>query len=157
MTAGDSTEPIRYKRSRFTARLPVDRLYTRSHYWISDQGGGVHRVGFTRFAKRMLGEIVEYDFEVEPGARVELGRIIGWVEAFKAVSDIYNVVDGEFVGPNPRMADDPELIDRDPHGEGWLYAVRGEPDAGCVDAHGYTRVLDEKIDQMLGERDERYE
>lgn len=142
---------LRYHRSRFSARLPMDRLYSRSHYWLSRQDDGTWRIGLTRFAKRLLGDIVEYEFTVQIDDAIETGQEIGWIEAFKAVSDIYSVAEGRFLGANVRLRDDPALVDSDPHGEGWLYAVDGEPDGLCVDAAGYASLLDEQIDKMLGE------
>jgi glycine cleavage system H protein len=145
-------EELRYKRSRFTARLPMDRLYTPAHFWVRrDEATSVCTVGLTRFAKRMLGDIVEFDFDVKPGSRVEVGQVIGWIEAFKAVADLYCVANGSFVGPNAAVMADPSLIDKDPHGEGWLYAVTGTPDERAVDAHGYAAMLDAHIDKMLGD------
>lgn len=151
----DSVEQLKYKRSRFTARLPMDRLYTASHFWVAEHESGLWRIGFTKFAKRMLGEIVEFDFEVKPGQDVSIGQIVGWVEAFKAVSDLYCVVKGTFEGGNPAIVDDPSLIDTDPHGDGWLYSVRGKPDPDCVDAQGYAGILDAQIDKMLGEETDK--
>lgn len=146
-------EELRYKRSRFTARLPMDRLYTPSHFWVQhDAATGVCRVGITRFAKRMLGDIVEFDFEINPGAAVEVGQVIGWIEAFKAVADLYCVAHGTFQGPNPAVLASAELIDKDPHGEGWLYSVTGQPDERAIDAPSYAKLLDGHIDKMLGER-----
>ena len=57
-------------------------------------------VGFTKFSVRMLGEMVESDYEVKVGEKVEIGEVIGWIEGFKATSDIY-AVEGEFKGGNP--------------------------------------------------------
>jgi glycine cleavage system H protein len=145
------TDELRYKRSRFTARLPMDRLYAPSHFWLKQDHDGAWRVGFTRFAKRMLGDIVEFDFEQPPGSSVQVGQVIGWVEAFKAVADLYCAAEGIFLGANAKIQADPALIDSDPHGEGWLYRVRGEPDKQCVDAQGYAAILDAHIDKMLGE------
>lgn len=145
------TDELRYKRSRFTARLPMDRLYAPSHFWLKKDEAGTWRVGFTRFAKRMLGDIVEFDFDQPADSPVRLGQVIGWVEAFKAVADLHCAAEGVFLGANPKLAADPSLIDSDPHGAGWLYAVRGEPDNQCVDARGYAGILDAYIDKMLGE------
>ncbi|QNN25459.1 glycine cleavage system protein H [Planctomycetales bacterium ZRK34] len=144
-------DQLRYHRSRFSARLPLDRLYSRSHYWLSRQPDGTWRIGLTRFAKRMLGDIVEFEFTIQPDAPVQCGQEIGWIEAFKAVSDIFCVAEGRFLGVNQQLADDPALIDSDPHGDGWLYTVDGQPDPQCVDAQGYTQLLDAHIDKMLGE------
>ena len=142
-------ETVAYKRSRFSTRLPVHYLYTPSHYWLQESEPGVWRVGFTRFASRMLGEIVEFDFNVKSGTRIEVGQVVGWTEGFKAMSDIYSAVSGEFLGANPALASAITLIDTQPYGEGWLYQVRGLPDPGSTGVEGYIAVLDATIDTML--------
>src|SRR4029079_7441193 len=71
---------VSYRRSRFSTRLPDDRRYTASHYWLLEVEPGTWRVGFTQFATRMLGDLVEHGFEVKPGAAVELGDTVGWIE-----------------------------------------------------------------------------
>src|SRR6185436_20405932 len=96
-------EVIAYKRSRFATRLPVDRRYTLSHFWLREEEPGLWQAGFTKFASRMLGEMVEYEFSVKPGDLVAVGQPIGWVEGFKAVSDLYSVAAGEFLGANPAL------------------------------------------------------
>lgn len=145
--------PLRYKRSRFTARLPQDRLYTPSHSWVKETAPGTFRIGLTPFAQRMLGDVVEFGFEAKPGQAVEFGRIVGWIEAFKAVTDLYSVIEGAFVQANPRLENEPQLIDHDPHGEGWLYEASGWVDPSAVDAAGYAAILDAHIDRMLGEEE----
>ena len=143
---------ILYKRNRFQSRLPKGRLYTRSHFWLAEQepGSDLYRVGFTRFATRMLGEVVEHGFEVKPGNSVSLGQAIGWVEGFKALSDLYCVLDGTFERGNPDIDSDPSLIDKDPYYKGWLYLARGTPEPNSVAVQGYIEVLDATIDKMLG-------
>ena len=145
-------EVIAYKRARFATRLPVARRYTLSHFWLREETSEVWRIGFAKFAARMLGEMVEYEFSVRDGANVETGQSIGWVEGFKAVSDLYCVASGEFLGANPALAQDITLIDSDPYDKGWLYRVRGVPDLGSVDVHGYIAALDATIDRMLQSR-----
>ena len=147
MAAGEDT--ILYKRARFVTRLPVGRLYSPSHFWIAGHEAGVWRVGFTRFATRMLGEIVEHQFQVEIGAPVGSGQIIGWIEGFKAISDIYCIAKGKFAGGNPALTENIELLGKEPYGAGWLYAIEGKPDSRCMDVHGYVRLLDATIDKML--------
>jgi glycine cleavage system H protein len=151
MTKG-ARETIHYKRSRFAVRLPVGLRYTQAHYWLEDGGDGTWRVGLTKFASRMLGDIVEYGFNVKAGDRADIGDAIGWVEGFKAVSDIYCVASGEFTGANPELDHDITLLESDPHGKGWLYTVRGEPDPGNLDVQGYIAVLDATIDKLLQSR-----
>lgn len=147
-----AAERIPYKRSQFSTRLPKDSLYTLSHFWIAAQGDNEWRVGFTKFAVRMLGEIVESGFEVEPGTPIAVGDIIGWVEGFKAMTDLFGVIDGHFVAGNSTLEESSEKIYKDPYGEGWLYTATGKPDLKSVDVQGYVNFLDETIDRMLGEQ-----
>lgn len=146
--ADDASKNVYYKRSRFSSKLPADRLYSPSHFWMEQTEGGLWRVGFTKFATRMLGDLVEHGFAVKIGEKVTLGQTIGWVEGFKALTDIYTVVEGEFAGPNEALQQDITLADADPYGKGWLYAVRGQPDPNATDVHGYASMLDLTIDKM---------
>src|SRR5262245_22616438 len=82
---GSTSMTVPYKRSRFSTRLPAGYLYTPSHYWLRQSEPGVWQIGFTKFASRMLGEIVEFDFKVPSGAPIETGQVIGWTEGFKAM------------------------------------------------------------------------
>ena len=141
---------ISYRRSRFSTKLPDDRLYTPSHYWLREVEPGLWRIGVTRFAQRMLGDLVEYGFEVKPGQVVERGEIVGWIEAFKATTDVFCVGTGSFDGDNPILATEPRKFDIDPYGDGWLYEFSGTADPGAVDNAGYTRLLDLAIDKIQG-------
>lgn len=150
-------ETVAYKRSRFSTRLPLRYRYTPSHYWLRESEPGVWQVGFTKFATRMLGDMVEFDFKIQPGILIEPGQVIGWTEGFKAMSDIYSVASGEFLGANPAIAGAITLIDHDPYGDGWLYSVRGRPDPSDTDVNGYIAVLDATIDTMLRSRHDKGE
>jgi glycine cleavage system H protein len=141
---------IHYRRSRFSTRLPGDRLYTASHFWVLEAEPGLWRVGLTKFASRMLGDVVDIGFDIGPGTTVALGDAVGWFEGFKARSDLYAVVAGTFERGNPELDQDVDVIDRDRYGRGWLYEVRGTPDADACDATGYAAVLDGTIDRMRG-------
>lgn len=149
-----SEEIVRYKRSRFSTRLPSDRIYTRSHYWLRQEESGPWRVGLTKFATRMLGDLVEYELTVGREELVEVGQKIGWIEGFKAVSDLYSVAAGNFSGGNAELASDITLLESDPYGAGWLYAVAGEPEPGGLSVQEYVNVLDATIDRMLTSRGE---
>ena len=140
---------LHYKRSRFTTQLPMDYLYSPSHCWIARLEDDLWRVGLTKFATRMLGEMVDHGFEIEPGAPVQSGQIVGWIEGFKAISDIFCVAEGNFGGANPVLKEKITLVNKDPYGAGWLYRVRGKPDARCVDVHSYRAILDKTIDKIL--------
>jgi len=147
----DTTKPktLHYRHSRFVTQLPVDYRYSPSHAWLASQPDGAWRVGITKFATRMLGEMVDHGWEVAPGAVVERGQVVGWVEGFKAISDIFCVADGTFAGSNPALKAKVALVNKDCYGAGWLYAVRGTPDAKCLDVHAYVKLLDKTIDKIL--------
>ena len=93
-------------------------------------------------------------FEVQPGAGVETGQPVGWIEGFKAVTDLYAPFAGRFLGGNPDLVKEIKLVQTDPSGRGWLYALRGTPGKDVLDVQGYVSVLDATIDKMLGKRHE---
>lgn len=138
-----------YKRSNFVTHLPIECLYSPSHFWLARVDEARWRVGFTKFATRMLGEIVDLQFEKQPGDPVASGEIIGAIEGFKAISDIYCVADGRFLGGNAALSENIERIGKEPYGAGWLYEFDGTPDAKCVDLESYRRLLDTTIDRIL--------
>ncbi len=146
-------EFVRFKHARFSARLPVGFRYSLSHYWMAESGEnpGLWRVGFTKFATRMLGELVEARYEVRPGDAVSSGQNIGYVEGFKAASDLYCVMDGLFAGGNPLLEEDACLVKSSPYEDGWLYAVQGAPEETSVDVHGYVSHLEALIEKMQQE------
>jgi glycine cleavage system H protein len=145
-------EIIHYKRARFSTRLPSDRRYTGAHYWLREETPGFWLVGFTKFATRMLGDLVEYDFSVKAGDSVALGQQLGSIEGFKALSAIYSVATGVFLGVNSDFATDITLAESDPYGRGWLYKINGEPDPASMDVHAYAALLDGTIDRLLKSR-----
>jgi glycine cleavage system H protein len=138
-----------YKRSNFVTHLPTDYLYSPSHFWLAREDGGRWRIGFTKFATRMLGEIVDHQFEKKPGDAVRAGEIIGSIEGFKAISDLYCAAEGIFGGGNPELREHIDYVGKEPYGAGWLYRVVGEPDARCLDLSAYRRLLDTTIDRIL--------
>ena len=146
-------EWIKFKHARFTARFPSDFRFSPSHYWMASVADepGVWRVGFTKFATRMLGELVDFNFKVQAGDPVTPGMEIGWVEGFKASSDVFCVMQGAFAGSNPALAADACIVRSDPYLDGWLYAVRGEPEDGHLDVHGYIALLNTIITRMAEE------
>lgn len=145
-------DAVYYRRSRFATHLPLDRRYAPSHFWLREDPAGVWTIGFTRFAIRMLGDMVDFGFALAPGASVELGAEIGSVEGFKAVTALYCVAQGEFLGSNAALDGDITLVETDPYGRGWLYRVRGAADPACTDVDGYVALLDATIDRMLDGR-----
>ena len=150
--SGVRDETVYYRRSRFSANLPSDRRYTAAHYWLREETPGLWTIGFTRFATRMLGDIVDCALTPTAGSRVGMGEEIGTVEGFKALTAIYCVAEGEFVGVNGVLDTDITMVESDPHRRGWLYRVRGTPEPASVDVHGYVAILDATIDRMLAGR-----
>lgn len=141
-----------YKRATFVTHLPAERRYSPSHFWLENRGGDLWRVGFTKFATRMLGEIVDAQFDRTPGTSIAPGDIIGSIEGFKAISDIYCVATGQFTAANDALKSDIELVSREPYAGGWLYEFTGTPDANCGDVDSYRALLDATIDRMLAKQ-----
>lgn len=104
------------------ATYPENFRYTKEHEWVS-VNGEVGTVGITDHAQSELGDIVFVDLP-KPGARVEKSKTIGSVESVKAVSDIYSPVSGEVVEVNDSLAQSPEKLNADPHGDAWLVRIR---------------------------------
>lgn len=141
-----------YRRSRFTTHLPRDRRYSPAHYWLLEEQPGIWRIGFTKFATRMLGDIVEFDFTVEPGGNVTAGDEIGTVEGMKAVTSLFAIASGRFLGEGEALRADVTLVESDPYGAGWLYRLQSDSVEDALDAEGYAAVLDATIDTMLANR-----
>ncbi len=138
-----------YKRSTFVTHLPVDYLFSPSHGWAWQIEPNLWRVGLTKFATRMLGEMVDLGFESQKEDPISAGQIIGWMEGFKAISDLYSLIDGNFAHMNPELEKDLSQISKDPYGGGWLYQARGNLDQRCLKVEQYTTLLDTTIDKIL--------
>jgi glycine cleavage system H protein len=110
--------------------IPEDLRYTAEHEWVAP-GTPTVKVGITHFAQDSLGDIVFVQLP-DPGTEVEAGQALGEVESTKSVSEIYAPFSGTVVARNDQLADEPELINSDPYGAGWL--VQLEPaDPAAVD------------------------
>ena len=146
-----------YKKSTFVTHLPERYLYSPSHGWVCEIEKGLWRVGLTKFATRMLGDMVDQDFEVKSGDPVQFGQIIGWMEGFKAISDLYALVEGAFDQANPSLQTDLTNITKDPYATGWLYQARGKVDPRCMPVSEYTDLLDATIDKILEQQKQEAE
>jgi glycine cleavage system H protein len=106
--------------------IPEDLRYTAEHEWVGTrEGTEAVRVGITDYAQDLLGDIVFVQLP-EPGTAVEAGRPLGEVESTKSVSEIFAPLTGTVRARNDQLADEPELINSDPYGAGWLLEI--EPD-----------------------------
>lgn len=119
---------------------PEDLQYTAEHEWVRVTDGKA-RVGITSYAQDALGDIV-YVTLPDDGAALTAGQTCGEVESTKSVSDIYAPVSGSVVGRNDALDSNPELVNTDPYGEGWMFevALDGEPQ-GLLSASEYQAQL----------------
>lgn len=104
------------------AEVPGDRRYTDEHEWAREEDGRI-LVGITDYAQDQLGDVVFVGLP-EPGAEVQAGQPLGEVESTKSVSDIYSPVSGVVLEKNLEVEKNPELINEDPYGRGWLVAIQ---------------------------------
>jgi glycine cleavage system H protein len=104
---------------------PQDLKYTKEHEWVRDNGDGTATVGITDFAQGELGDIVYVELN-DIGESYSKDDVFGTVEAVKTVSELYMPVAGEVVEVNEALADEPELVNDDPYGKGWMVKIKPE-------------------------------
>ena len=107
--------------------FPTNVKYTSEHEWIRMEGD-VAYVGITDYAQEQLGDIVFVDIQTE-GETLAAGDAFGTIEVVKSISDLFMPVAGEVLEQNEALADQPELVNKDPYGEGWLIKVKPAADA----------------------------
>ena len=121
---------------------PSNLRYTKEHEWIRVEGNEAY-VGITDYAQSELGEIVFVDINTE-GETLEQNEVFGSVEAVKTVSDLNMPVAGEVLAINEAINDQPELVNNDPYGEGWMIKISvANPDEldTLLDAEGYQEFI----------------
>ena len=123
-------------------QVPENLKYSNDHEWIAVDGD-VATVGITDYAQGELGDLVFVELP-DIGSEATQGESFGTVEAVKAVSDLFAPVSGEVVEINDMLADDPEVVNKDPYGDGWMIKIKlsdaGELDA-LLDAAGYKELV----------------
>ncbi len=127
-----------------TAEIPEELNYTAEHEWVRAASSTVLRVGITDFAQDALGDIVFVTLP-EAGAEILAGEPCGELESTKSVSDVYAPVSGTVSALNGALDANPELVNSDPYGEGWMFEVEvSGPEAldGLLDAAGYRAVVE---------------
>ena len=107
--------------------FPENIKYTKEHEWIRVEGD-IAYVGITDYAQDQLGDIVFIDIP-SVGETLEAGDTFGTVEVVKTISDIFMPVAGEVLEQNETLADQPELVNQDPYGEGWLIKIKPDAEA----------------------------
>jgi glycine cleavage system H protein len=122
--------------------FPESLRYTKDHEWIKMEGD-VAVIGITDFAQHELGDIVYVEIE-SVGKGLNAGEVFGTVEAVKTVSDLYLPVNGSVMEVNPKLNTNPELVNSDPYGEGWMVKMKvtntSEVDA-LMDAAAYQSLV----------------
>ncbi len=102
--------------------IPSDLFYTKDHEWVKIEGD-IATVGITDFAQGELGDIVYVEIETE-GESIDAGEVFGTVEAVKTVSDLFMPVSGEVIEVNEGLESNPEAVNSDPYGEGWMIKIK---------------------------------
>lgn len=123
--------------------IPAELKYTQDHEWVRVEGD-VAVVGVTDFAQGELGDVVFVEIETE-GETLDKGETFGTVEAVKTVSDLFMPVGGEVSEFNETLADDPELVNKDPYGEGWMIKIKMTDAAELgklMDADAYKAMIE---------------
>ncbi len=121
--------------------IPGDLQYAKTHEWVRIEDGSA-TVGITEHAQDELGDVVFVELP-EEGRTLDAGEAFGAVESVKAVSDLYSPLAGEVVGVNESLGDNPEKINEDPYGEGWILKLRVSGEADLLSAEDYEKMLEE--------------
>lgn len=132
---------IEARRYHGAVNTPEDLRYTKDHEWARREEGAV-RVGITDFAQDALGDVVFIQLP-ESGKSVKKGDTLGEIESTKSVSEIYAPVAGEVVEVNSDLAEEPQKVNEDPYGEGWICKIApASPEEldDLLDAAGYREL-----------------
>jgi len=119
--------------------FPSDRKYTEDHEWAKSEAGKIS-IGITDHAQSSLGDIVFVELP-EVGRTLKKGESFGVVESVKAVSDLYAPLDGQVVEIHESLADDPSVLNKDPHGDGWILRLEASEEqlASLMDSGDYQK------------------
>ncbi|MCK5536728.1 MAG: glycine cleavage system protein GcvH [Bacteroidales bacterium] len=124
--------------------VPENLKFSRDHEWIRVEGNEAY-IGITEFAQGELGDIVFVEIETE-GEEFSVGEVFGTIEAVKTVSDLLMPISGKVLEVNEKLADEPELVNTDAFGDGWLIkiSVSNTDELGeLIDAAAYTSLIAE--------------
>ena len=130
------------------SEIPSELRYTKDHEWVREQDDGTWVVGITDHAQTALGDLVFVELP-EDDTELAIGDACAVVESVKAASDVYSPLSGQVTATNAALADSPELVNSDPYGDGWLFAMRPESPTEIEDllsGEDYERLLAELDD-----------
>jgi glycine cleavage system H protein len=125
------------------SQVPQDLKYTEDHEWVRTEADGSVTIGVTDHAQHQLGELVYVELP-DAGRKFARSDAMAVVESTKAASDVYAPLAGVVVEGNPALASQPELVNTDPYGEGWLLRLRPDSQADLAalkDSAAYTQLL----------------
>jgi glycine cleavage system H protein len=125
------------------SNIPSDLRYTKSHEWVRRQQDGTVEIGISDHAQSALGDLVFVEVP-EAGRAVRAGEACAVVESVKAASDVYSPVSGKVIAGNTALASQPELLNQDPYGTGWLFRVQTNSpleEAALMSAADYAKYL----------------
>ena len=131
------------------SNIPSDLRYTKSHEWVRAAHGepdGTVEIGITEHAQSALGDLVFVEVP-EVGRAVKAGEASAVVESVKAASDVYSPVSGKVIASNGQLATQPELLNQDPYGAGWMFRVQTNApvdDSALLSAADYANYLAEE-------------
>jgi glycine cleavage system H protein len=127
------------------SNVPADLKYTKSHEWVRTLADGTVEIGITDHAQQALGDLVFVEVP-DAGRVLKAGEPCAVVESVKAASDVYAPLAGEVTAGNPRLSEEPDTVNTDPYGEGWLMRLRLAPGAltgaALMSAADYQKFLE---------------
>ena len=130
------------------SEIPPELSYTAEHEWVQRVGDDTVRVGITDFAQSSLGDVVFVQLP-DVGSDITAGESFGEVESTKSVSDLYSPVTAKVVAVNGDLEGNPQLVNSDPYGDGWLIELQADTESledglgGLLDANAYQALVTE--------------
>jgi glycine cleavage system H protein len=127
------------------SNTPAELKYARTHEWLRNEADGTATVGITDHAQDALGDLVFVETPAA-GRKVRAGEACAVVESVKAASDVYSPIDGEIIEGNAALDAQPELLNTDPYGAGWIMKIRpaaGAETGALLDAQAYAATLED--------------
>ncbi|PVY70360.1 glycine cleavage system H protein [Tamilnaduibacter salinus] len=128
------------------SQIPADLKYIETHQWVRVSEDGTATVGVTDFAQEQLGDVVFVELP-DLGATVNGGEEAGVAESVKSASDVFSPVTGEVIEQNESLEDEPEKLNDDPYGEGWLFRVKLEDEGeleGLMEPDAYAEHVSDQ-------------
>lgn len=123
------------------SNIPETLRYSETHEWVEDLGNGRYRIGITDHAQQLLGDLV-YVEAPDAGKAVRAAEVCGVLESVKAAADLYSPISGKVLEGNASLADNPQYLNEDPYGKGWIMVLEAETSAYAelMDAAAYAKI-----------------